>query len=213
MSRGVTPPSNTMALDPVELPTQTPGTVRKHKHRSSSLPSDSPGHTRNQPSGNYYEDVDPRFAPPTEAPVPTNNAVPSSLTPGFGALPTQNHQNQYQNPHQSIQPTIEHIDPNSSYESIQDGQRSPASDNSGMTSISQRGVNPNWNPPPENYRGQTNLGVPPRRRSGQQQQYQQQQQRDMVLQSNPDFELGHARGASASGGRIPPPHLMQGQAF
>ena len=75
-----------------------------------------------------------------------------------------------------------------------------------MTSISQRGVNPNWKPGPEAYRGQTNLGVPPRRRSG-----QQQQQRDMVLQSNPDFELD-ARGPNTSGGRIPP-HMMQGQAF
>ena len=79
-----------------------------------------------------------------------------------------------------------------------------------MTSISQRGVNPNWKPGPEAYRGQTNLGVPPRRRVGQQQQ-QAQQQRDVVLQSNPDFELG-ALGPSASGGRIPP-HMMQGQAF
>ena len=79
---------------------------------------------------------------------------------------------------------------------------SPASDNSNMTSISQRGVNPNWRP------GQASLGVPGRR---EQQRQQQQQQRDMLLSSNPDFELP---GGSGPHGRIPAGiRGQQGQAF
>ena len=73
-----------------------------------------------------------------------------------------------------------------------------------MSSISQRGINPNWRPPPEaNQRsGQANLGIPGRRPV--------QQQRDILLNSNPDFELSDV----ARGGRIPGAMAgQQGQAF
>lgn len=112
------------------------------------------------------------------------------------------------NQHLPVHPTIETVDPNSSYESFQDGQQdgliSPAaSDHSNMTSISQRGVNPNWRPQ-DGQRfgpsGQANLGVPGR--------VPVQQQRDMLLNSNPDFELPpHARGPMIPRGQ------QQGQAF
>ena len=87
---------------------------------------------------------------------------------------------------------------------------SPASDNSVMTSISQRGVNPNWRPgtegPGGQRSGQANLGVP-----GKRDQRQQQQQRDMLLSSNPDFELPAGSGPH---GRIPAGiRGQQGQAF
>ena len=108
---------------------------------------------------------------------------------------------------QAQHPTIETMDPSSSYEELQDGQMSPASD---MTSISQRGVNPNWRPGMEGAggqrSGQANLGVPGRR-----EQRHQQQQRDMLLSSNPDFELP---GGSGPHGRIPAGVVgQQGQAF
>lgn len=177
--------------------------------RTSSLPqAHAPGHGRNQSSADaYYEDVDPRFVAPdpdtarqTQA-TQSSRAVPSSLMPGISQAPSNL-------PH-AQRPTIETIDPSSSYEELQDGQMSPASD---MTSISQRGVNPNWKPGMEGgaggqRSGQINLGVPGRR-----EHRQQQQQRDMLLSSNPDFELP---GGSGPRGRIPAGirGQQQGQAF
>ena len=93
------------------------------------------------------------------------------------------------------------IDPSESYDALPEGQRSPASDHSEMTSISQRGVNPNWRPGSTDVLGR--LEVPQRRMQ------QQQQQRDVLLNTNPNFEL---RSHGATGGRMPPPAGM-GQAF
>ena len=175
--------------------------------RTSSLPqAHVPGHVRNQSSADaYYEDVDPRFvAPETETarqtPITQSSAaVPPSLMPGTTQAPSS-----HPHPPRPIEP----IDPNSSYEELQDGQMSPASD---MTSISQRGVNPNWRPGMEGAggqrSGQTSLGVPGRR----DQRQQQQQQRDILLSSNPDFELPVGSGPH---GRIPAGiGGQQGQAF
>ena len=207
VTRGVTPPPNTTALDPVELPTSNQNTMRRV--RTSSLPqAHAPGHGRNQSSADaYYEDVDPRFvAPETDTArqkqtTQSSKAVPPSLMPGITQAPSQ-----------AQRPTIQPVDPSSSYEDLQDGQMSPASDNSNMTSISQRGVNPNWRPgmegPGGQRSGQANLGVPGRR---DQRHQQQQQQRDMLLSSNPDFELP---GGSGPHGRIPAGiRGQQGQAF
>ncbi|KAF4965968.1 hypothetical protein FSARC_6277, partial [Fusarium sarcochroum] len=69
-------------------------------------------------NSNYYEDVDPRFASPT--PPANNNLQPPP-----------------------IEPIYEDIHANNA------GARSPAeSEHSTFTSISQRGVNPRWNPNP-----------------------------------------------------------------
>ncbi|KAL4722321.1 regulator of ime2 [Fusarium chlamydosporum] len=71
-------------------------------------------------NSNYYEDVDPRFA--TEAPLANSN-------------------NNLQPP--PIEPIYEDIHANNA------GARSPAeSEHSTFTSISQRGINPRWNPGP-----------------------------------------------------------------
>ena len=163
--------------------------------RTSSLPqAHTASHGRNQSSADaYYEDVDPRFVAPetdtarhTQA-TQSSGAVPSPLMPGISQAPSDLAQAQH--------PTIETIDPDPSYEELQDGQMSPASD---MSSISQRGVNPNWRPGTEGgvqRRGQANLDVPGRR-----EQRHRQQQRDMLLSSNPDFELPSGSGPH---GRIP----------
>ncbi|CAJ2503943.1 Uu.00g113370.m01.CDS01 [Anthostomella pinea] len=79
------------------------------------------------------------------------------------------------------------------------GARSPAiSEQSGFTSISQRGVNPRWNGPPGQGYGQQ---IPPRRPVN---------RNDVnILNSNPDFQLPSNRGPSATpargaaGGMIP----------
>lgn len=82
-------------------------------YRGSPAPQAQPAQ-----AGEYYEDVDPRFAETPATTAPTQNASTSLL------------------PHRPAQPT-------DSYEDIRDipqGARSPAeSDRSNFTSISQRG--------------------------------------------------------------------------
>lgn len=119
-----------------------------------------------QPGGEYYEDVDPRFA--------DTPAAPSAPTTSTSPLP----------PVQSTD----------SYEDIRDipqGARSPAeSDKSNFTSISQRGINPRWNPPPP---------FPPPSQSGYGMSAIPRRPlppstNEVLLNSNPDFELPTARG-------------------
>lgn len=162
---------------PVELPTE---------HTSHNPHQKSPKHSRYNSSDTYYEDVDPRFAEP-QPPIQSNNTMPTSLMPGHAA---GQHIDRGLSPGQ--------LDPSSSYESIQEGARSPAaSDTSHFTSISQRGVNPNWRPPP-NATGM--MGGVPNRRPLQ----QPPQQRD-VLNTNPDFEIPGGRpGRSGSSPTVAP---------
>jgi hypothetical protein len=71
-------------------------------------------------------------------------------------------------------------------ESLQEGQRSPAaSDASHFTSVSQRGVNPNWRPPPGQQ--QRPRGAP--------------RADDMLLASNPEFSLPGVAPPGRGGGR------------
>ncbi|KAL2126396.1 hypothetical protein VTI74DRAFT_1003 [Chaetomium olivicolor] len=110
------------------------------------------------PAGEYYEDVDPRFAEPRAVQKPTTMAAPIPSTNSYEDIPQQ-------------------------------GSRSPAeSERSNFTSISQRGVNPRWNPPvppplaPGGSYGNPAMPRRPVNRS------------DMVLDGNPDFELPANRG-------------------
>lgn len=122
----------------------------------------------------YYEDVDPRFVSETP-PVANNQPLPP--------LP--------------IEPIYEDVHAGNA------GARSPAeSERSTFTSISQRGINPRWNPnpnpPPLPYQQGPSQpyhqGPPPRRPV----QQQQQQRQDMIL-DNPDFQMPHNRAARGPG--------------
>ncbi|CAK7245353.1 MAG: regulator of ime2 [Sporothrix thermara] len=132
----------------------------------------------------YIEDVDPRFAEPVNSRTP----------PGFRNLPPL-----------AVAPN------NASYDDIPQGSRSPAeSERSNFTSISQRGINPRWNPPPPNLmpgfggQGQMAPRRPPVRDTN-----------ETLLNSNPDFMLPSANrrpgrppgpgsgNASSSGGMVP----------
>jgi hypothetical protein len=136
----------------------------------------------------YYEDVDPRFAEssPSSMPLPSSSTgafVPHSLQNGGPRGPPMdsNHLSPGYAPGGG-QDLRGMQDP--SMESLQEGQRSPAaSDASHYTSVSQRGVNPNWRPPP----GQNQRRGPPRTD-------------DVVLNSNPEFSLPGI-GPSGRGGR------------
>lgn len=126
------------------------------------------GNAPSQPSmapGEYYEDVDPRFAEPPPAQRPATNA-PLAATAN-------------------------------SYEDIPPGSRSPApSDRSNFTSISQRPINPRWNPnppgsPPPIQGGGYGNGPVPRRPTN--------QATNLILDSNPDFQVPLRGPASRPG--------------
>ena len=163
--------------------------------------SPPPRHQRSN-SGAYYEDVDPRFASDPE-PVPSmshaesdrQSGLPNSLLPG----------GQGQVMHRASPQPLAIADGNiggarglerdESYENIAEGARSPAgSDASHFTSVSQRGVNPNWRPgPPAGLAGsQLGNGVATQRRN---------ERNDMILGANPDFSIpgmGAPRGGPSA---------------
>ena len=195
MSMESATPSSTQ--DPIELPEQN--TLRKTRSPAGPSNLNPASHTRKQSSDDYYEDVDPRFASP-EPPTRVNTThtqssgpMPTALVPGQRVAEAQ---------------TGIIVDPTSSYEDLDEGQRSPASDHSNMTSISQRGVNPNWHPgEPKQQEGR--LGVPGGRKP-----VPSQPQRDAYLESTPAY-IDPAAGQGRGAGRpvVVPPVTQHGQAF
>ncbi|KAL9600580.1 MAG: hypothetical protein Q9219_003126 [cf. Caloplaca sp. 3 TL-2023] len=185
-------PASTFYTDPIPQPTS--------KAENTSNSAQVPGHARYNSADNYYEDVDPRFAEPIKVhPPPTqgSTALPSALTAGLHPQPPQRGVIENANDPNNI-----HLQPSHSYDSIPEnthdaGARSPAvSDGSNYTSISQRGINPQWRPPPEQGIGMG--GVPNRKPIG-----QQQRGADILLNSNPDFELPiQGSRPGAGGGRM-----------
>ncbi|KAI0547575.1 pali-domain-containing protein [Xylaria curta] len=130
-------------------------------HHLSPGPQDSNRGLRPPPpvtlnGGNYYEDMDPRFAEPSPRTQQTMQEAPGS----------------FDDPH------------------LAPGARSPTiSERSGFTSVSQRGINPRWNPPSQGY----NQQMPPRKPVN---------RNDVnILNSNPDFQLPGRRGGSANTAR------------
>lgn len=202
-SRGLSPIQDS----PVELPAQA-STVGAPNSTSSAT--------------GYYEDVDPRFAEPIppNPPPPPQNQIPASLMPGGGGYSnnTSNphlapplmpggggYSNNTSNPHlapPSDPQSVSNPSLGGSYEELPDGARSPAaSEASHFTSVSQRGVNPNWRPPPPG------MGGPPL--PGQYAPYGRRpvRQEDVILEANaanPDFAIpgaGVGRGGRGRGGR------------
>jgi len=129
-----------------------------------------------------------RSPPPPEA--PNSNAYFEDVDPRFAEQP-------------SLKPPP--VQTSTPYEDIPQGSRSPAeSDRSNFTSISQRGVNPRWNPPPPSlmpgYTGQQMARRPPPR-----------DQSAALLNNNPDFAIpggrnvgNPPRGGPPGGGMTPP---------
>lgn len=143
----------------------------------------------------YYEDPDPSFAARSSPPIASAQpaALPAALMPGGGAPLAPGAQGRAvmspppQGGEHLIAPQTAVLDRNSSSSSLPEGARSPAaSDTSHYTSVSQRGVNPNWDGP----RG----GPPPPRRQG-------PGREDLVLGANPDFSLPGMGPPTSRGGR------------
>ncbi|KAH8589060.1 SUR7/PalI family-domain-containing protein [Bisporella sp. PMI_857] len=152
-----------------------------------------PTHKRVDSGDNYYEDVDPRFA---EQPSSHPSMMPAALAPDY----TKN------GPSGGLRIQPGGLDGNNSYEDIQSGSRSPAeSERSNFTSVSQRGINPRWNP------GQPYAPMPQRRPAP--------QRDDILLNSNPDFQLPSGRGGRGGGrggrmpGQIPGGGMIPGSAY
>ena len=168
------PPKTGPNTSPVELPTA----------RSAEGDVQQPvSHARVGSGDTYYEDVDPRFVEPE----PTQPAAelstylhPTYHQPGAAPYPGPDHS-------QAVIPG------SNSYEDIHEMARSPAqSDASNYTSVSQRGINPNWMPPPPDG-GSVALPRP----------VHQRQQRDMLLAGNADFALPTGRGRGLPAGNMP----------
>lgn len=192
-------------------------------------------HTR-KPSGgsaNYYEDVDPRFVEPD---VNVMSSNPTDTIASSGALMDMNDaRHPSANPaplniHKNAAPNMPLNDSNSSglaegsagnsagvsysYENLHEiGARSPAaSEASHFTSISQRGVNPNWRPGPGDIMPGMPGGGAPGGAGGaagpggylRPNQAQAQMRRDVLLGNNPDFELQlpSGRGRGGRGGAM-----------
>jgi hypothetical protein len=140
--------------------------------------------SKRESKDDYYEDVDPRFAEPTS--MGAGPSIPASLMPGNGGNGGNGgHQGGYARGDSGVLPQGEHP----SLEELHKSNTSPApSNDSRFTSISQRGVNPNWRPAPQ--------GPPP----GSQ---RVQQQREVLLTGNQDFELPGGRGRGGGRGNVP----------
>lgn len=124
--------------------------------------------------------------------------LPASLMAGGGAPLTPGAQGRAivspppQNGEHLIAPQTAVLDRNSSTSSLPEGARSPAaSDTSHYTSVSQRGINPNWDGP---------RAPPPPLLLQQQQQRRGPGRDDIVLGGNPDFSLPGV-GPPGRGGR------------
>lgn len=185
------PPDRNDTASPVELPA-----ADMISSRATAVP---------RPSDSYYEDVAPAF---DNTRMPNTHAHPAALTPGGTPMPPSLfplqipeqpvHQHQQRQPQPQPQPQYQHQHQHqhqyhqhqhqhqqTEAEALRDGQRSPAmSTTSNFTSISQRPLNPNWQPgyaPP----------MPAQRRGPTSSQ---------LLGGNPDFELPGV-GPRGRGGR------------
>ena len=154
----------------------------------------------------YYEDVDPRFddTPPEEFDSPAVYQPP----PTSHSNQTR-HRQRSDDDHSPVSPIRRNYSSNSLEDRPDDyrsGPRSPAaSTSSHFTSVSQRGINPRWQPaPPPQFVGETT--VYPRRNRPRNDQMN-------FLSGNPDFELPVSRSGKRSapippldgGGRYPMP--------
>lgn len=174
MSRSYVPPRQVWNQGPGRSSPGVPSPLHIPPKPQEPIENRSAAPSQRAPSeaGDYYEDVDPRFAEPP----------PAILQPG----PSLDVPGNYEDIH------------------VGDGSRSPAiSERSGFTSISQRGINPRWNPPPPGpgYGQQ----MPPRRPVG--------RTEVNVLNSNPDFGLPTTRGGNPAPAMGPGGGMIPGSAY
>ncbi|KAK8204804.1 SUR7/PalI family-domain-containing protein [Phyllosticta capitalensis] len=208
-ARGLSPiAASPISEHPTEMAAALPNTSKSSPH---------PGHARQPSADNYVEDMDPRF---TENNSPDNAAaqgsnLPSALMAGFSPNRSQNASPMVPVPsplHVGNAPPSPLPPPQMvTADDIPEfeGPRSPGgeSDASHFTSISQRGINPNWQPPQMTGPRPGYGYAPPRRPKPE----------EAVLDANPEFSLPgvpapgrtrdvrNMRGGRGGGGRGLPP--------
>lgn len=156
-------------------------------------------------SSDYVEDVDPKFAEPLPPSAPPEEEF---ARPTIPSLLMAGHNPNDPSPESSDGRINTQVNRATSYEDLHPGARSPVeSETSNFTSVSQRPMNPNWQP---GHGGEFNSFGPSQR-------HHQQRRQDMLFSNNPDFELpgvgpprnNRGRGGY-TGGRQPgpmmPPH-------
>ena len=207
LQQGRTAASVPENVSEVDGNTYVPPRAAWNSQQTSSPTSPSPvhgaaelgGHIDSHPSasGTYIEDVDPRFAEPPQPP-PQQQQQPRNRNMNRNSNQYINNQppsGPLQNPHINVPPPI------ISYDDIPQGSRSPAeSERSNFTSISQRGINPRWNPPPQAMMpgygpgnggrgGPGGPGGPGYGGPGGPRRPPMRDRNDVLLNSNPDFSL------------------------
>lgn len=156
-----------------------------------------------------------RNSPRTASPARSYGPDPERSTPNVPVAGTGSRSDYYEDidpkfegtPHQTAYeaPMLHAPPPEPVYEDVHavvGGARSPAeSERSNFTSISQRGVNPRWEPQPP----MPNPGFPLRRPA-----QTKQQRQDVLLNNNPDFQLPGSRGQAPNRGG---PGMIPGSAY
>jgi hypothetical protein len=184
--------------------------LRSGSRAQGAISPHSPTHRRQSSGDHYYDDVEPRFTEPvnptSELQVIPPAHMPPALTPSYVApLTNPNTSTVQRDPAHYLHPSTSNpalnLEHKNSYEDIQEGSRSPAeSERSNFTSVSQRGVNPRWNPA----MGPGGFGTPMKNRRP---VPPPSQRNEILLNSNPDFELpgaGPGRGPSREAGQRRP---------
>jgi hypothetical protein len=141
----------------------------------------------------YYEDVDPRFddTAEDELEVYRNPVIPRRQSQVIDEpLPISPIRRNY---------SSNSLDQNRILDDeYRSGPRSPAaSTSSHFTSVSQRGINPRWQPQPSQFQGNNDMLYPPRRKPPRGDQMN-------FLSGNPDFELPVSRSGKRVGPTVTP---------
>ncbi|KAK7606267.1 SUR7/PalI family-domain-containing protein [Phyllosticta paracitricarpa] len=176
-ARGLSPiAASPISEHPAEISAALPNTSKSSPH---------PGHARQPSRDNYVEDMDPRFTENNPNNAQNSNNLPSALMPGYSPNRSQNTSPMVPSPLNVGNAPPSPLPPPQMVTADDfpefDGPRSPGgdSDASHFTSISQRGVNPNWQPPQMSGPRPGYGYAPPRRPKPE----------EAVLDANPEFSL------------------------
>lgn len=154
----------------------------------------------NAAGGARAAELSARGSPAPQAPPSQVGGYYEDVDPRFAELPTAPTASSTLAP----LPPVQAADSYEDIRNIPEGARSPAeSERSNFTSISQRGINPRWHPPRAMPGGYGSSAVPPRR------PVPRNDPNEVLLNSNPDFELSRNSPSRGAGG----PAMIPGSSY
>jgi hypothetical protein len=215
-NRGYRPERPTIDTYNLNRNIDNPYVAARRQTPDPEIPVQSVSPTRNRRTSDtgtmiasYYEDVDPRYddTPPEEDVEPPNAyRPPLPLNPTHRRRPSRDipDENLPSGPlrrnysYNSLDGTRNNNNPPNVDDEYRTGPRSPAaSTSSHFTSVSQRGINPRWQPqPPPQFIG----GPPPANEYPRRQNRPPRNDQMNFLTGNPDFELPVNRAKRPAGG-------------